>query len=508
MAIEAPNAEQVLAIARSLGLELTIDDARSYIGFMQQMNASYERLDELPEPTPPVSYPRTPGYRPRPEENPYGAWYRKTDIRGAAGGPLAGKRVALKDNICLAGVPMMNGSRLLEGYVPDVDATVVTRILDAGGTIIGKAVCEDLCLSGASHTSQSGPVRNPRQPTHSSGGSSSGSAAVLAAGEADMALGGDQGGSIRIPASWCGVCGLKPTYGLVPYTGIFPVELTLDHCGPMAATVEDVALLLSVIAGPDGLDPRQGGAIPAIPDYPAALGGGAAGLRIALVREGFGRSESDPVVDERVRRAARRLEALGAAVAKVSVPLHAVGPHIHGVIIAEGATDLMIRGHGMGTNWDGYHPTGLLDAFARGWRARPHDLPETARLIVLMAEYMRHHYHGRYYAKAQNLRRSLRRAYDEVLERHDLLLMSTVPFRATTLPPPGCPREEYLARARDDIDANTCPFDVTGHPALSVPCGLADDLPIGMMLVGRRYEEATVLRAAKAFQDAADCRSD
>ena len=140
---------------------------------------------------------------------------------------------------------------------------------------MGKAVCEDLCLSGASHTSKPGPVRNPRRPTHSSGGSSSGSAVVLAAGEADMALGGDQGGSIRIPACWCGVYGLKPTYGLVPYTGIFLIELTLDHCGPMAAKVEDVALLLSVIAVPDdGLDPRQGGAIPAIPDDSAALEGG------------------------------------------------------------------------------------------------------------------------------------------------------------------------------------------------------------------------------------------
>ena len=161
----------------------------------------------------------------------------------------------MKDNICLAGVPMMNGASTLEGYVPDVDATVVQRILDAGGTIVGKSVCEYFCFSGGSHTSSSGPVHNPHRQGYSAGGSSSGSAALVAAGEVPMALGGDQGGSIRMPASFCGIYGMKPTHGLVPYTGIMPIELTIDHTGPMTATVEDNALLLEVLAGPDGLDP-------------------------------------------------------------------------------------------------------------------------------------------------------------------------------------------------------------------------------------------------------------
>jgi amidase len=174
--------------------------------------------------------------------------------------------------------------------VPEVDATVVTRILDAGGTIVGKTVCEDLCFSGGSHTSKPLPVRNPHRPTHSAGGSSSGSAVVLAAGEADMALGGDQGGSIRMPACWCGVYGLKPTHGLVPYTGVFPIELTLDHCGPMASNVEDVAVLLSAIAGPDGLDPRQ--IETRTQDYEKAVQTAARGLRVAVVREGFERPDS------------------------------------------------------------------------------------------------------------------------------------------------------------------------------------------------------------------------
>src|SRR4029434_5411884 len=162
-------------------------------------------------------------------------------------------------NVCLAGVPMMNGASTLEGYVPDVDATIVTRILDAGGTIVGKVHCEYFCFSGGSHTGAAGPVHNPRRMGYSAGGSSSGSAVVVAAGEVDMALGGDQGGSIRIPSSFCWPYGMRPAHGLVPSTGIMPIELTLDHTGPMTRTVADNALLLEVIAGPDGLDPRQMG---------------------------------------------------------------------------------------------------------------------------------------------------------------------------------------------------------------------------------------------------------
>ena len=204
-----------------------------------------------------VKYPRTPGYRPTGDENKHNAWYVKTTVEGAARGKLKGKTVVLKDNIMLAGVPMMNGASTLEGYVPDIDATVVQRILDAGGTIVGKAHCENFCLSGGSHTNATGPVHNPHKMGYSAGGSSSGSAVLVALGEVDMALGGDQGGSIRMPSSFCGIYGMKPTHGLVPYTGIMPIEIYVDHTGPMTATVADNALLLEVLAGPDGYDSRQ-----------------------------------------------------------------------------------------------------------------------------------------------------------------------------------------------------------------------------------------------------------
>ena len=162
---------------------------------------------------------------------------------------------------------MTNGSKILDGYIPDVDATVVSRILNSGATIVGKTNAEDFCFSGGSHTGAHGPVRNPRKPTHSTGGSSSGSAAALAAGDIELALGGDQGGSIRIPAAWSGVYGLKPTYGLVPYTGCSMIEMTLDHVGPMANSSEGIARLLSSIAGPDVNDPRQRGVIPSKQKY-------------------------------------------------------------------------------------------------------------------------------------------------------------------------------------------------------------------------------------------------
>jgi amidase len=503
MAIEAPNAEQILKLAEGFGIDLTQEDARSFARLMVGLKNSYDRLDALVEPKLPVKYPRTPGTQPAPEDNPYNAWTFKTEIKGAPRGKLAGRRVAIKDNICVAGVPMMNGSRVLEGYVPEVDATVVTRILDAAGTIVGKTVCEDLCFSGGSHTSKPLPVKNPHKPTHSAGGSSSGSAVALAVGEADMALGGDQGGSIRMPACWCGIYGLKATHGLVPYTGVFPIELTLDHCGPMANNIDDLALLLSVIAGPDGLDPRQIG-MPA-QDYVKALKQNTKGLKIAVVKEGFGRPESEPVVDEAVRNAAMTFERLGAEMEEVSVPMHLDGYHIWNAIIVEGSTELMIKGNGFGSNWDGHYTTSLMEAYARGWRSRPNDLAETVKMVLFFGEYARRFYHGRYYAKAQNLRRTLRQAYDEILKTHDLMLMPTIPFRATPIPRADCSREEYVTSALNMV-ANTAPFDASGHPAINVPCGNSDDLPIGMMLIGRRYDEVTVLRGAAAFERVATDR--
>ncbi|XP_013395092.1 uncharacterized protein LOC106162362 [Lingula anatina] len=218
---------------------------------------------------------------------------------------------------------MMNGSRVLEGYMPEFDATVVTRILDAGGRILGKTAVEDLCFKGSGATNSKMPVLNPYDTTRTTGGSSSGSAALVAGGQIDMALGGDQGGSIRIPAAWCGIVGLKPTWGLVPYTGASTVQPFLDHLGPMTRTVEDSALLLEVIAGyDDGLDPRQPPNI-VVPEYSKLLTADLTGMKVGLLKEGFAQCNSD--MESTVRSAMQYFEAAGATVEEISIPMHITG---------------------------------------------------------------------------------------------------------------------------------------------------------------------------------------
>jgi len=497
MAHHPPTLAEVEAIAGELGLHFDAPDVAFFHKLLATFGATAALLDTLPDEFPPVRHPRTPGARPPADENPLGAWYVKTRIEGAARGPIAGRTVAIKDNVLVAGVPMMNGTTLLEGYVPPIDATVVTRILDAGGTITGKAVCESWCFSAGSHTADSGPVRNPRDPARSAGGSSSGSAALVAAGEVDMAIGCDQGGSIRVPASFCGVVGMKPTHGLVPYTGILSLEPTIDHAGPITRTVADNALLLQVIAGPDGLDPRQ--ADVRTDDYVDALGRGAEGLRIGVLREGFGRSGAQPDVDAGVRAAAQRFAKLGAKVEEVSVPLHPLAAALVFPVQQSGAF-LLFHADGCALGQEGVFVPSLVDRL-RAWRERADALPDTVKFLLLGTELLRKRHGFRYWAKAVNFVRRARASYDEALAKVDVLLLPTTPMKATLLPPPGAPREAVIEAAFAP-PANTMIFDHTHHPALQVPCGESEGLPIGMMLVGRRFEEATLYRAAQAFERA------
>ena len=501
MPIEPPAIGQLREIADSFGLILSDDDLASYRELIVPLLGTIDAVEQFAEPAPLApKYPRPAGQRPDPSDNPFNAWYWRCEIPGAADGPLVGKRVVVKDNVCVAGVPMMNGSAALEGFVPDIDATVVTRTLDAGATIVGKAVCEDLCFSGGSHTAATGPVLNPRAPGRSAGGSSSGSAVLVATGEADLAIGGDQGGSIRMPSCWTGVVGHKPTYGLVPYTGIFPLEMTLDHTGPIGPTVADVALFLEVLAGADGLDPRQPSVVPA-EAYSAGLDGDLRGVRIGVLAEGFGwQGRSEEAVDEAVREAARRLEKAGAVVSEVSVPMHRMAMPVWMAIGMEGGTNLLVHGNGLGTGWKGHYATGLAEAFSRGRRARVNELADTVKLAMLLGEHVRRTSGGQYYGRGQNVGRGLRAAYDGGLEQADVLVLPTLPMLPTPLPAPGAPRAEYIGRAFEMV-LNTAPFDVTGHPAVTVPCQPAGSLPIGMMIVGRHFADATVLRVAAAAEE-------
>jgi amidase len=502
MTVQRPTLSQMQDVVTELGMSMSDARITEFMEVMQGTLDAYDVVDSLPDYLPPVLYPRTSGYRPTSEENPMNAWYVKTEIKGAPRGPLLGRSVALKDNVCLAGVPMMNGAATLKGYTPDLDATVVTRLLDAGATIAGKAHCEYFCLSGGSHTNATGPVHNPHKHGYSAGGSSSGSGALVGAGQIDMAIGGDQGGSIRMPASFCGCYGMKPTHGLVPYTGIMPIENTIDHTGPMTQNVMDNALMLEVIAGADGLDPRQYDV--KTDRYTAAVGRGVSGLRIGVIKEGYEQPGAENDVNEKVRAAAEILRGLGATVDEISVPWHSLGTAIWTPIALEGLTQQMMLGNGMGTGWEGLYTTSLLE-YHSNWRTRADELSDTLKISMLIGQYHLKHTRGRYYAKAQNLSRQLREEFNKVFAAYDLLLTPTTAMKAPPIPPADASLELWCQRGFEMI-TNTAPFDVTGHPAMSVPCGMSDGLPVGLQIIGRRYDESTIYRAAAAFEQAGDWR--
>ena len=503
MTVPALTPEQLLAAADRIGLSLTDADVDSYLGLLAPYIAAYNVVDALPDNLPEVKYPRTPGHMPLPAENPRNAWYVKTAIKGAPTGKLAGKRIAVKDNVMVAGVPMMNGNAILEGYVPDIDATIITRILDAGGEIAGKTHCENYCISGGSHTNAKGPVHNPYKMGYSSGGSSSGSGVVVALGEVDMAIGGDQGGSIRMPASWCGIVGMKPTHGLVPYSGIMPIEIMVDHTGPMTANVKDNALLLEVLAGVDGYDPRQfHEKQPGTLDYTAGIEGGVKGLRIGVLKEGFTHPNSEADVDACVRAAAEQFRKLGAVVEEVSIPEHLLAPALWVPIGTEGIVHTMMQGDGYGASRRDLYVTSLMDKL-HGWELRADQLSETTKLLTVLGVHMKKHYGTRFYGKATNLTRRVTAAYDAALANYDVLLLPTMVMKATPIPPADAPRELYVKRALEMI-GNTVPFDITHHPALTVPCGLSDGLPVGMMLVGRHFDEAKLYQVGYAFEQSGD----
>ena len=499
---DTPSIEDLRRASEALHLRMGDAELQEFLPLVTAMGGGLTALgpeaDELSGPVAQAArYRRGPGRAPTAEENPLGAWAWIVDIPGAPDGPLAGRTVAVKDNVAVAGVPMTNGSAVMEGFIPDFDATVVTRILDAGGRIVGKAACEDMCLSAGSHTAVTGPVRNPHDRTRTSGGSSSGSGALVASGACDLAVGGDQGGSIRIPSALCGAYGLKPTHGLVPYTGAFPIDPTIDHLGPIGSDVAGVAAMLDVMAGPDGLDPRQHAA--RVPACAAGLEAGVGGLRLGLVTEGFGAPGGQAEVDECVRSAASRFSELGARVEEVSVPAHREGGGLLGPILGTGMLRWVLQSDTVGSGWEGWYPTSLAEWFFRARQERASRFSPGVKLMALMAQLVTEAHGNGPYARARNRVPALRAAYDAALDTCDLLVMPTAPAVAPPLPPERPSAAESLAASFGHV-ANTAQFDLTGHPAMSVPCGRVDGLPVGMMLIGRHFADDVVLRGARAFE--------
>ncbi|MDP7228176.1 MAG: amidase [Alphaproteobacteria bacterium] len=499
-----PTDQQLRDIAAGFGANLTGEDVEFFAEVLGPLfdltDAALTGPDALPE----VMYPRSPGVRPAAEDNPLNAWYYKTEVKGAATGKLAGRTVAVKDTVLLAGVPLMNGASVMEGYVPEVDATIVTRMLDAGATITGKAVCEYFSLSGSSFTSATGPVHNPIKHGYSAGGSSSGSAALVGCGAVDMSIGGDQAGSIRIPAAFSGVVGMKPTHGLVPYSGIMSMETTIDHIGPMTANVADNALLLEVLAGPDGYDDRQSDV--RADTYTEELDRGVEGLRIGVIKEGFGREESEEAVDQAVLAAADLLASLGATVERISVPLHNDIGNIYLPMIAEGMVRQFTFGGGVASGAAGFYPPSLIEKInTLGQRAD--EWSDTAKALTLLGAWVTQTYGGRIYGKGQNLKRQAKLHFAELFNEWDLLLTPTLPMAAMPLPLEGDDRMSRIGQAWCML-GNTSPYNYTGNPAISVPCGRnADGLPAGLQLIGKHYDERTIYRAAAAFESNFDWKT-
>ncbi|XP_078377394.1 urethanase-like [Oculina patagonica] len=495
--IREPSVDEIRALSGRMGFVIKEEDISAYQeAIVNALRNTYQPLCKLTEPSLPVKYPRKRGYRPAPEENPCNAWYWRCNLVGAPNGKLLGKTIAIKDNIPVAGVPMMSGSRMLEDYVPDYDATVVSRILDAGGQITGKAVCEEWCFTATSCTAATGPVVNPHDQTRMALGSSSGSAALVAGGHVDIAMGGDQGGSIRIPAAACGIVGLKPTYGLVPYTGIVPVDLLLDHTGPMARTVKDVALLLEVVAGLDGdrdLDPRQPRDLSVPTSYISQLTGDISRVRIGVLREGFEMPGADTKIMAFVKEAAGRFSTRGASVEEVSVPMHFDGIRICDVMCMEGGYRLI---HGFNSDARGFVDTSLQKAIGRGFETRANDVAAPGKVTLMLGAFVHENYHGAFHGKAVNLARKLCEEYDKVFESYDVLVLPTIIKK----PPKAVEKDEMDFGTAFDFCQNTGPFNVTGHPALSINAGFSDGLPVGMMIVGRKFDEATVLNVAYAYE--------
>ncbi|WP_248515906.1 Asp-tRNA(Asn)/Glu-tRNA(Gln) amidotransferase subunit GatA [Salinarchaeum laminariae] len=417
------------------------------------------------------------------------AFITEAEIAGNESGPLADATVAVKDNISTQGVPTTCGSAMLEEYVPPYDATVVEHLLDAGATIVGKTNMDEFGMGTTTETSAFGPTENPAAPGHVPGGSSGGSAAAVADGEADLALGSDTGGSVRCPAAFCGVVGIKPTYGLVSRYGLVSYANSLEQIGPIAPTVEEAAELLDVIAGPDPNDAttRDEGADS---EYAAAADGDVDGLEIGIPTELLDGAHEGVV--ETFWDAMDELEAQGASTHDVSLPSleHAVEAY-YVIAMSEASSNLArfdgVR-YGQGGGFDG----NWNETFARARRDGFGD--EVVRRILLGTYALSAGYHEKYYDQAQAARAWVKQDFDEALDDADVLASPTMPIPPFELGESlDDPMTMYLA------DANTTPVNLADLPAISVPAGETDGLPVGLQLVGPAFGEETIVRAGSAL---------
>ncbi|KAL1301979.1 hypothetical protein AAFC00_002433 [Neodothiora populina] len=547
--------ETIHGIGSKLNVTIPETDAEDYRILLNGLDATRKQIADLPEYIDPRLAPDA-GTIPRTwwkaEHNALGGWSHRCDVThpSPTHERLKGRTLAFKDNVSVAGLPITGGTfpELLNGKpeypISKIDAVVVSRVLQSGGTVYGTATCEHFSMSPISFTSANGTVHNPWLKGYTTGGSSSGSACLVAINQVkawrkrhglssiddelgegvDMAVGGDQGGSIRLPAAFTGIYGLKPTHGLVAYSGILSLHPMIDHAGPMASSLTDLTTLLGVLAGYDGLDPRMTPETPLrsnVPDYTKDLSTWIAakqasgewtttaagkGLRIGVLKEAFAMPGLTEVVRATVYDAIERFRSAGAAVTEVSIPLHSAGPSIWTI-----ATRCGIGTYGLQNQ-----PQALLNYPMPDISPPPLSDASLATLtkhnpavsnMLINGEFLASHPQGgpALTAKAMTHVSQLRAAYDEALKDVDVLVTPLTPRVAMKHPELDMSVREKMTPAIG-LSLNTCPFNCTGHPGLSMPIGWGDaedgegKLPIAMQLVGRRFGEAGIFNAAAAWE--------
>lgn len=543
--------DELLKLAAQLNFnELQPRDAEDYLTILRSLESVMNTIDEAPDYIPSALKPQVTTtarhfWKPKEIDNPFNAWSHQCNLKAKSPETdlLGGRAIAIKDNIPVGGLPTTIGlpasAFATNSYtVSPIDATVVSRILAAGATIKGTTTCESYCASPLSFTAASGLVHNPRLRGYTTGGSSSGSAALVAAHNlaltesgqwgdtVELAIGSDQAGSVRVPASFNGLYGLKPTFGLVPYTGVGSMSSMIDYLGPIAAKLEDIAVLLEVMAGYDGFDPRMTPESPlrhAVKLYSQLLAAQrqrntnhsepGRQLKVGILKESLSMPGVAEDVRETITRNARQyFGSVGCSVVEVSVPMHTEGPAIWTAATRPSMSSSLCQGKSLGNL--AYQPAHT----ELKWPPSQQTYDDLTALnpavtnIMLSELFCDGHMRPSLQAKATRKAFELRDAYDRALGEVDILVAPCTP--TTAMPHPASSGEggaapTILKRLESAIGltSNTCPFNITGHPALSVPCGSLPAqtapetlLPIGMQIIGRRWADGEVIAAAALFE--------
>lgn len=509
------NRGELPELAEAAGFRLAEGEVDEFFVLTEAMFESLDRVEQLPDAEMGrlEDILRDPGQRPSRQSDPFNAITRWCSVRARQhDGPLSGVRVALKDMIAVAGVPMTFGSHAFRDYVPDEDAELTKRLLQSGAEIVAITNMEALAFSAGGETCCYGPVRNPFDLERTACGSSGGSAAALYYDDIDLSWGTDTGGSIRIPASWCGVLGLKPTHGLVPFDGIPTTDGRFDHAGPMARSVLMLARGLDAVVQAPLVDPTsqqaaaQQPGLKAKPEYVRSVEDAPndlQGYRLGLVEEALTTSASPgaPAGSKETlaatHEAVERLRALGAVVEPVAIPEFTTAADVMFAAMIESATSAAL-GWPSFYNWKGDVSPSFLAGQKAGRALYADELPPTFKLILILGVHLNRIYGGAVTARAQRLVRPLNAAIDARLGEFDFLVMPTTTHYAHQIK--GDASLSEMALRGWGMLSNAPAFNATGHPGLSIPAASADGLPVGIMLVGRHFDDANLLRFARSYE--------